>query len=264
MTRTLLLSCFLLFLLPACGGSTSGDGGPSSSGSGGSGEPGGGLPGEIEPAESTAPAVPSSEGELPAPEFKGARTAIQPITETVAALGSEMAEHISKVEQAILLGDSAKADEQIIAAITAMKGEPKIDSNMRRALLVALASDLAAVQDDDGKPTVTVVEHKDRCCADDGSCSTEFPGATCWELQHGTKALGCGGTCVAEEADVPEESKPADDDDSGGAGDSEPAPEEGSAPAPEEGSAPATEEGSAPATEEAAQPEEGEKADKTE
>jgi len=252
MLRSLLLSAFLLMLLPACGSSTTtpGAGGPSSSSGDGVV---GGLPGEVEPPEGeTAKAQPPAEGELPAPEFKGARTAIQPVTETSAAVGQTMADHISRAEQAILLGDAAKADEQILAAIGAMAGDSKIRSNMRRDVLGALAADLAVVKDYAGKPNVTIIEHKDRCCAEDGSCSMEVPTATCWEVKLGDAVKGCGGECEearpegedAESGILPEKvDGAADDDDSAG----------GVPAAP-----------SAPATEEATKPAEGEKADEAE
>ncbi|MCP4869477.1 MAG: hypothetical protein GY898_12250 [Proteobacteria bacterium] len=263
MFRSLLLSAFLLVLLPACGGdsTTTGDGGPSGSGSGG-GATGvvGGLPGEVEPPEgASVKAQPPAEGELPAPEFKGARTAIQPVTESSSATGTKMAGHVSTAEQAVLLGDSAKADEQILAAVSAMAKDPKIKSNMRRDVLAALAADLAAVKDYEGKPTVTIIEHKDRCCAEDGSCSMEVPTATCWEVKQGDVARGCGGECEearpeGEDTDAgikaEEVDGKGDDDDSAGAD------------AAPEAAAPAAE--SAPAADEAGEAKEGEEPAKTE
>lgn len=262
MLRSLLLSCFLLMLLPACGGdstTTTGDGGPSGASSGGEGVVGG-LPGEVEPPEGeSVKAVPPAEGELPAPEFKGARTAIQPVTETSAATGQKMADHVSTAEQAVLLGDSAKADEQILAVVSVMAGDAKIKSNMRRDVLAALAADLAVVKDYEGKPTVTIIEHKDRCCAEDGSCSMEVPTATCWEVKQGDVAKGCGGECEearpeGEDADAgikPEEVDGAGDDDDSAGDDGAPGE-----------AAPGAE--SAPAADEAGEAEEAEEPSKTE
>ncbi len=269
--RSLLVLTCSLFLIAACGGDSTtsgagGDGGPSSSGGGPSGVVGG-NPGEVEPPEGTAAsAAPPAENELPAPEFKNARTALQQVTETVASIGTTAADKIATAEQAILLGDSAKADEMILEVVAAIGSDPKIRSEIRGSVLAALATDIAKYQDYPGKPSVTVTEHKDRCCDETGACSVELATATCWEVKHGEAVKGCAGECEearpepTDEGDteVKAEEKDAAQPDDAGKGDAEPAAEGAAAPAAE----PAAEGSAAPATEgEAEKPAEGEGAE---
>ena len=156
-----------------------------------------------------------------------------------------MATLVQKVESDILEGQTAKADERLIAMV-GMLDAPEaaaITDDIRGGVLGALATDLARYSDRAGAPTVKVVEHKDTCCGEGKTCSVPSPGSTCWEFVFEGKPRSCGGIC-----------KPADGE-AAPDGDAAPPESEGdSAPADE----PAVEGGAdaAPSSEPAAAPSE--------
>ncbi len=234
--RTLLIACILAIplVLTACGGNSS-----TTSGGGGGGETGGGT------------VIPPDPGEEPAPEFKDTRTAIQPVNETVASVGADMASLVAKAETSILQGDGAAADGHIVAMLDLMNSEaakPLADST-RAAVVAALAADLEAVKDRTGAPSIKVVEVVDKCCGGSGRCDADLPGGICYEVLLGEEAKACGGGCDEDQGDQ------RGDDDS-----AEPAaPAEGEA-APAEGEAAPAETEAAPAAEGEAAPAEGEAA----
>lgn len=169
-----------------------------------------------------------TEGETPepqdgmeaAPEFRATRLGVQGVLESTPPIGTKINGLVDKLELAIADGDSAQADAQLsaIADLLASAEGSSVGPDVRAGLLSGLAKDLKSVKGRAGALKSSVKEHKNRCCGDDGTCSEEKPGVTCWELEIAGKTVACGGACGAPppgpDTPPPPEEPPGDDDDS--------------------------------------------------